>query len=552
MSGGRPVARLLQPVIVRVSAVAALMAVIAVTGVVLSTTAVNYLTHDLQPAAAANQQVYQDLTDMSASAYAHQGGLEAATDDYEQALIRLPADQKVVRQFAEGDNELELLVLRQQRAADEWIGQYAQPVMGADAGTPATAEQVQAGAAAFEAIRSAHQATTQAFDTRVRQASTDASFRLKGTVLAVVLLAIAAWYVIAQSRRKLLAELSEPLLALEQVVLKMAKGDNDVRAELKGPKEVRAVAFALNEFADGQARARAVEGRIQNELRSLDTARDDFVSNVSHELRTPLTTISGYLELVAEEFEDQMRPRHQRMLEATRRNVTRLRLLIDDLLALSKAEGRASDMVPVDLALLVREVVTDVRITAARRSIRIDVGIPEEIVPVLADRAMLHRAFLNVVTNAVKFSHESGTVEVLVTRRGGRAEVSVTDHGIGIPAAEIDRLGTRFFRASNAIHNEIAGTGLGLRIMQTIIDTHSGEVVIDSQEGVGTTVWVRLERYADGMPAPMPHELVEAEERLAEELVARERLALSGAKAGHPGDPGDGGPRIVPAFPRRS
>jgi signal transduction histidine kinase len=344
---------------------------------VLSTTAVNYLTHDLQPASSANQQVYQDLTDMSASAASWSGnGLESAKDDYEQALLRLPADQKVVRAFAEGDNELEMLVERQERAAAEWIDGYAQPVMDADAGKTPTAEQTKAGQVAFEKVRSAHQATTQAFDSRVRQASTDASFRLKGTVLAVVLLAVAAWYVIAQSRRKLLAELSEPLLDLEQVVLAMAKGDHEVRAQLQGPKEVRAVAFALNEFADGQERARAVEGRIQSELRSLDTARDDFVSNVSHELRTPLTTISGYLELVADEFEDRMQPRHERMLEATRRNVTRLKLLIDDLLALSKAEGRDSVMEPVDLALLIREVVTDVRITAARRSIKIDVATP--------------------------------------------------------------------------------------------------------------------------------------------------------------------------------
>ena len=550
MGGGRPVARLVQPVIVRVAAMAALMAAIAVTGVVVSTSAVNYLTHDLQPASSANQKIYQDLTDMSAAANAWSAGVEGAADDYQQALVRLPADQKVVGGFAAGDNDLEMLVERQERAAAQWINDHAKPVMDAKAGTAATAEQIEAGQEAFADVRSAHQATTRAFDSRVRQASTDASFRLKGTVLAVVLLAVAAWYVIAQSRRKLLAEINEPLLALEQVVLAMAKGDHDVRAELRGPKEVRAVAFALNEFADGQARARAVEGKIQNELRSLDTARDDFVSNVSHELRTPLTTISGYLELVAEEFEDQLQPRHERMLEATRRNVTRLKLLIDDLLALSKAESRDSVMEPIDLGLLVREVVTDVRITAARRSIRIEVATPSDVVPVLGDRAMLHRAFLNVVTNAVKFSHDGETVEVVVTEAGDLAEVAVTDHGIGIPAAEIDRLGTRFFRASNAIYNEIAGTGLGLRIMQTIVDKHDGEVVIDSEEGVGTTVWVRLRRHPDGMPPPLPHELVEAEERLAEELIARERQAM-GLGAGEPVDASTG-PRIVPAFQPRS
>ena len=534
---GRPVARLVSPVIVRLGVMTGLMAAIAVLGVVLSTTAVNYLTHELQPAAAANEHVYQDLTDMSAAVEMWSGtGLPAAADDYQQALVRLPADEQRVRQFAHGDNELELLVVRQERAAQQWIDKYASPRMQADGGTPASPQQVRAGSQLFDSIRSAHQATSEAFDSRVRQASTDASFRLKGTILAVVLLALVAWWFASRSRRRLTTELTEPLLELEQVVQGMARQDTDVRARPSGPKEVRAVAAALNEFADGQARARAVEGRIQRELRTLDTAKDDFVSNVSHELRTPLTTIAGYLELAAEEFEDRMEPRHERMLEATRRNVNRLKALIDDLLALSKAEGRASTMEPVDLALLVREVVTDVRITGARRGIHVDVDIPDEVVPVVADRAMLHRAFLNVLSNAVKFSHDNGTVRVGLARSAGRAEVSISDDGIGIPAAEIDRLGTRFFRASNAVTNEIAGTGLGLRITQTIIDNHDGDVVIESHEGRGTRVAVLLTVQPGAMPAPPPHELLAAEETAA--AAAEE-------------EPDPSVPRIVPAFPRR-
>ncbi|HYF74932.1 MAG TPA: ATP-binding protein [Nocardioides sp.] len=557
MSAGRPVARLVQPVIVRVAAMAALMAVIAVIGVLLSTTAVNRLTDDLQPAAAANQDVYQDLTDMSAAVESWTAaGQEAAADRFAQALVRFPADEQKVRRFAEGDDELELLVVRQERAAQQWIEEYAQPVMDGPGGTRPTAPRVRAGAAAFDAVRSAHQATSQAFDSRVRQARTDASFRLRGTVLAVVLLAAAAWYVVTRARNRLMRELSEPLLALETVVQRMAKQDHEARAEERGPKEVRAVASALNAFADAQGRAQAVEGRIQSELRSLDTARDDFVSNVSHELRTPLTTISGYLELVAEEFEDRMEPRHERMLEATRRNVTRLKALIDDLLALSRAEGRSSDMEPVDLALLVREAVTDVRITAARRGIHLTVSAPEHVVPVLADRAMLHRAFLNVLTNAVKFSHDQGDVSVTMTIRAREVEVAVTDHGIGIPSAEIDRLGTRFFRASNAVTNEIAGTGLGLRITQTIVDRHSGDVVIDSREGEGTTVVIRLRLHGDGVPAPRPHEIVEAEAAAATAsgtpAPTAALRAVSDADDGAADDgTRDGLPRIVPAFPRR-
>jgi two-component system OmpR family sensor kinase len=548
MSSGRPVARLVQPVIVRVAGMAALMAAIAVAGVLLSTVAVDHLTDDLAPAAAANQDVYQDLTDMSAASAAWaSSGQRAVADRFHQAAARLPADQQKVRQFAQGDSELELLVVRQERAAEAWLADYAQRVMDRSAGEPATAQELRAGTERFEAIRSAHQATAQAFDSRVRQASTDASFRLKGTILAVVLLAVAAWYVVSRARRRLMSELSAPLLALEKVVQRMAEHDHEVRAEATGPKEVRAVATALNEFADAQGRARAVEGRIQSELRTLDTAKDDFVSNVSHELRTPLTTIAGYLELVAEEFEDRMEPRHERMLEATRRNVARLKALIDDLLALSRAEGRSDGMDTVDLALLVREVVTDVRITAARRGIRVHVETPAEVVPVLADRALLHRAFLNVLTNAVKFSHGGGEVGVVMAVSLRQAEVSIADHGIGIPAAEIDRLGTRFFRASNAVTNEIAGTGLGLRIMQTIVDKHAGEVVIESREGVGTTVAVRLAVHAGGVPALLPHELVALEETARREAGRAERDADDPSV----GEVVAGRPRIVPAFPRR-
>ena len=550
MSTGRPVARLVQPLIVRVAAMAVLMAVIAVAGVLLSTTAVNRLTDDLQPAAAANQDTFQDLTDMSAAVEAWSAsGQQTAVDRFGQALARFPADQQKVARFAAGDDELEMLVARQERAATFWIEKFAQPRMAAAGGVAPAAPQLRGSGAAFDAVRTAHQETSQAFDSRVRLARSDASLRLKGTVLAVLLLALASWYVVSRSRRRLTTDLSDPLLELERAVQRMAKQDDDVRVPEAGPKEVRAVAAALNAFADAQRRAQAVEGRIQNELRSLDTARDDFVSNVSHELRTPLTTISGYLELVAEEFEDRLEPRHERMLEATRRNVDRLKALIDDLLALSRAEGRSSVMEPVDLGLLLREVVTDVRITAARRGIRLAVATPEDVVPVLADRAMLHRALLNVLTNAVKFSHDEGTVEVVLRAIGREVEVGVTDHGIGIPAAEIDRLGTRFFRASNAVSNEIAGTGLGLRIMQTIIDRHSGDVVIESREGEGTTVAVRLALYGEGAPPPMPHEIVAEEEALAAAALDAGAQGVAGTTA--PTTAAAPGPRIVPAFPPR-
>ena len=233
----------------------------------------------------------------------------------------------------------------------------------------------------------------------------------------------------------------------------MLKNDPEGRAvDDRGPKEVRPIARALNDFADAQSRARAVEGRIQDELHVLDSAKDDFVSNVSHELRTPLTTISGYLEMVADEFEGRLEPRHERMLEATRRNVTRLRALIDDLLALSKAEQRASDLEPSDVTEMVMDAVTDVRMTAARRGISVEVVASRRPDAGRSDRAMLYRAFLNVLTNAVKFSHDErlGRGVDQAGPQPGRDRRCATTASAS-RKAELDRLGTRFFRASNAM-----------------------------------------------------------------------------------------------------
>ena len=506
MTSGRPVARVVAPVFSRVMALVMLLAVIAIIGTVVATRAVGHLTDDLQPAAAANKDVLQDLSDMQGAVRAYAlGGQQGALDDYRQALARLPGHQQQVRRFAADDAELDLLVARQDDTAEAWLTEYAEVRVQRPGGPGAFDRALfRTGVQRFEVFRDAHSETLAAFDARVRDARDEAELRLRGTILAVVLVMFLGAWGVLRARRKLDVELSEPLKELELAVQKMSAQERHVRAPVQGPREVRAVAEALNELAEAQSRARAVETRIQDELRTLDTARDDFVSNVSHELRTPLTTISGYLELVAEEFEDSMAPHHEKMMEATRRNVARLRLLIDDLLTLSKAESPGTDLEQVDLAALVRDVVTDVRMTGSRRGIRIETTLPKGELLVLGDRVMLHRAMLNIVGNAVKFSRDDSVVEVQVARKGDQLLTVVRDRGIGIPPGEIDRLGTRFFRASNAVTNEIAGTGLGIRIVQTIVDKHGGELVIDSEEGQGTTVTVRIQAQSGPRSAGAP------------------------------------------------
>ena len=284
-------------------------------------------------------------------AYAQSGQQRCLTTTAQALLAAAGRTSRRSAQYAAGDPELDLLV-----AAPGGGGRgLARPVRRVRVRPPTAARatfdrgQFRDRRQRFDATSaSAHQATTARRSTRGsgRPATRARSGSGAPCSRSSCSPSIGGLVVIAQSRRRLLAELVRPAQDLEQVVQRMAAQDHDARAADAGPQEVRAVAAALNELADAQARARAVEGRIQDELRNLDTAKDDFVSNVSHELRTPLTTISGYLELVAEEFEDRMEPRHEKMLAASRRNVSRLRLLIDDLLTLSKAEARATEMEP--------------------------------------------------------------------------------------------------------------------------------------------------------------------------------------------------------------
>ncbi len=489
---GRPVARLVPPLLRPMAVAVVLTVVVCVVGVLLAQSAISRVSDDLEPVEVAHDRHADLVTDLesAASAWAASGdqGARDAFARAERDLVRVTTD---LTDLVRG-TDVEAAVSAEVQDVATWLSGYARPVVDGDPGLLDPARYA-VGQDLIGDYRADRDSTRSVLAADLADAEAAATLRLRFTAAASVLVLVGAAIVVGRSRTRMLEELSEPLLALEQVVQRMLRNDPDARAAAdRGPKEVRAIARALNDFADAGSRARAVEGRIQDELHVLDSAKDDFVSNVSHELRTPLTTISGYLELVAEEFEGRLEPHHERMLEATRRNVVRLRALIDDLLALSRAETRPSEVEPSDVTQMVVDAVTDVRMTAARRGITLDVSATEGPMLVVCDRAMLYRAFLNVLTNAVKFSHDDGSVEITVERVLGRVEIAVRDHGIGIPRTELDRLGTRFFRASNAMTNEIAGTGLGLRIVQTIIDQHGGDVIIESAEGDGTTVFVRL------------------------------------------------------------
>jgi len=228
-------------------------------------------------------------------------------------------------------------------------------------------------------------------------------------------------------------------------------------------------------------------------LRELDRLKDEFLSLVSHELRTPLTSIRGYLDLVLDEEAGELNHEQRRFLLAVERNSGRLLRLVGDLLFVAQADaGRLSlDQSEVDLAALATECVEGAMPAAAEKSI--ELVLATKPVPMVGgDRGRLAQVLDNLISNALKFTPEGGTVEVSTRLNGEHVSVEVADTGIGIPIADQPRLFERFFRSSVANDRAIPGTGLGLAIVKAIVEAHNGEIKIDSKEGRGTTFRVDL------------------------------------------------------------
>lgn len=266
------------------------------------------------------------------------------------------------------------------------------------------------------------------------------------------------------------------------------------------------------------ARLYEKENHLVEELQSLDRAKSDFLATVSHELRTPLTSIISYVELVRDQDAGPVTTMQDQMLQTVDRNANRLRYLIEDVLTLSKMELGAfnSERQPTNLAELVAGAQAALQPAAVAKGVSLTSSCPDGLV-VIGDASQLDRVLINLLSNAVKFTPQGGAVQLTAAGDGDWAVMTVRDTGIGIPDRDKKALFTRFFRASNAIEGAIPGTGLGLTIVRTIIFNHGGELDLQSREGEGTTVIVRIPlAMPDRVPRQRPSAVSEADPTTAE------------------------------------
>jgi len=229
------------------------------------------------------------------------------------------------------------------------------------------------------------------------------------------------------------------------------------------------------------------------ELRRLERVRREFVANVSHELKTPLTAIRGFAETLQAEGLSEAQ-RHQ-YLDVVLRHARRLSALIDDLLELSRIEGRQGflEAVPVDVGALARGLLRDLGPRLKARTLQVDIR-AEGAGRAVADRRALEQVLLNLLDNAIKYTDPGGRVVIRVRDDGDRVRTDMADTGIGIPEGDQLRVFERFYRVDKARARDLGGTGLGLSIVKHLVQAMDGEVYVESKEREGTTFTVLLPR----------------------------------------------------------
>ena len=228
------------------------------------------------------------------------------------------------------------------------------------------------------------------------------------------------------------------------------------------------------------------------EVSQLEAVRRDFVANVSHELRTPISALLLLAEALSGEDDPAVA---QRLVGRLIEEAERAGRVVQGLLDLSRLEaGPPEAPRPVHVADVVSAALRQVSALAEQAGVVINAADIDDQLVVAGERGQLCSAVSNLLDNAVKYSDNGGAVEVDAQAIGSDIVITVRDHGVGIPSADLDRIFERFYRVDPARSRDTGGTGLGLSIVRHVAVNHGGEVTVESVEGEGAVFRLRLKR----------------------------------------------------------
>lgn len=273
----------------------------------------------------------------------------------------------------------------------------------------------------------------------------------------------------------------KPINDLIKVSEKLASGDYTAKASIRGNNEITELANTLNSLSDNI---------IQRE-----DMKNDFISSVSHELRTPLTSIKGWaITLQAPEMQknEDMMGQGLKIIED---EGDRLSMMVEDLLDFSRLSSSSFKYgkEKLDIVELSKQIHTQLFPRTQSQNIGFNFVTIYKEIPVFADKNRMKEVLINIIDNAIKFTSESGQIDLIIDQEDGNVLITVKDNGEGIKEDEIAFVASKFYKGSSSKSQ----TGLGLSICEEIVKAHSGKLVIKSQYGVGTSVTVQIPRYED-------------------------------------------------------
>jgi signal transduction histidine kinase len=221
--------------------------------------------------------------------------------------------------------------------------------------------------------------------------------------------------------------------------------------------------------------------------------RSDFVANVSHDLKTPLSLIRMFAETLEMERVPDETTRREYYAVITRES-ERLSRLIDNVLDFSRIEGGRDryEMVPSAVDAVVHEVVEEFRYALARQGFTVEVDVAPDLPDVALDPAAVKQALANLVDNAIKYSADRRRLRVSARREGDEVLITVEDQGLGIPAAELERIFERFYRIGRSETQGRRGSGMGLALVKHVVEAHGGRVTVESRVDEGSRFTMHL------------------------------------------------------------
>lgn len=289
-------------------------------------------------------------------------------------------------------------------------------------------------------------------------------------IVGIVSLAIAAVFGILIARR-----ITDPISGVIAVTRKISEGDYGARVstDLK-ERETYELADAVNHMAKS--------------LGEQEYLRKQLTGDIAHELRTPVTNISSYMEMM---IENVMEPTPER-LQSCYDELSRLSDLISDLERLENAESAGYELnrEDVELSALVRTIVKGFE--SGFNEKKIETMVEGEEVHISADRGRIGQVMANLISNAIKYTDENGSIRISVMKEKDKAVIRVEDNGIGIAEEELDRVFERFYRTDKSRTRKSGGAGIGLTITRAIVRAHQGSISCESEPGKGSRFIVTL------------------------------------------------------------